>query len=62
MYNANKLNFVHMFSVHYQNGGDLDLRIHADDSDVTLNISLNDGFTGGELIFVKKKMYKKKKM
>lgn len=41
----------HGFIVEYQRGGDRDLGFHVDDSEVTLNLSLGPGFSGGELYF-----------
>jgi len=42
---------VHSYIVQYSNSSDRDLGFHVDDSLLTLNICLNDGFTGSELVF-----------
>ena len=39
----------HGFVVAYGSGADVDLGFHVDDSDVTLNLCLTDGFEGGDL-------------
>ena len=41
----------HGFIVEYADDGDLHLDFHIDDSEVTLNLCLGDGFEGGELYF-----------
>lgn len=41
----------HGFIVEYQRGGDRSLGFHVDDSEVTLNLCLGEGFSGGELYF-----------
>lgn len=41
----------HSFLVEYREGQDLSLDMHVDDSDVTLNINLLDGFEGSALCF-----------
>jgi len=41
----------HGFIVEYQRGGDRSLGFHVDDSEVTLNLCLGGGFSGGELFF-----------
>ncbi|MEL6343394.1 MAG: hypothetical protein AAFV53_09680, partial [Myxococcota bacterium] len=45
------LNRHHGFSVEYRRGGDVDLGFHVDDSEVTLNLCLSEGFVGGDLFF-----------
>ena len=39
------------FTVKYQIGSDLALSEHYDNAEVTINVSLSDGFEGGELSF-----------
>jgi hypothetical protein len=49
---AYELDDHHTFIVEYFKGGDLDLSVHVDDSELTLNICLGvEGFTGGEVFF-----------
>jgi len=45
------LSHHHAFVVHYKEGEDLDLDIHADASCITLNLCLGRTFTGGDLAF-----------
>jgi len=49
-YGAN-LDMHHAFIVRYKQGEDLDLAMHIDDSEVTLNVCLGKDFTGGTLNF-----------
>ena len=42
---------VHSYIVRYGQSWDQDLGFHVDDSFLTLNICLNDGFSGSELVF-----------
>ena len=46
-----ELDFHHSFIVKYKIGEDLDLKVHFDDSEVTLNVCLGKEFTGGTLFF-----------
>ena len=39
------------FTVHYKIGEDIDLSYHYDNAEVTLNVSLGNEFSGGELYF-----------
>ena len=49
---ASSLDHHHSFVVHYANkGGDLDLDMHHDASEVTLNVCLGKEFTGAGLRF-----------
>lgn len=41
----------HAFVVQYEEKGDHSLAMHVDDSEVTLNVSVNDGFTDASLVF-----------
>jgi len=41
----------HCFLVRYKKGEDLDLALHTDDSEVTLNVCLGKEFSGGSLNF-----------
>ena len=45
------LDHHHSFIVQYREGHDLSLDMHTDDSDVTLNVNICDGFTGSGLTF-----------
>ena len=42
---------IHSYIVRYNNSSDQELEFHVDDSFLTLNICLNEGFVGSELIF-----------
>ena len=42
---------IHSYIVRYGHSSDRDLGFHIDDSFLTLNICLNEGFTGSELVF-----------
>ena len=39
------------FMVKYKMGQDVDMGLHFDNAEVTLNVSLSSGFEGGELLF-----------
>jgi hypothetical protein len=51
--NSAKINFdsIHSYIVRYGAEYDRDLGLHVDDSLVTMNLCLNDGFSGSDLIF-----------
>jgi len=51
--NSAKINFdsIHSYIVRYGAEYDRDLGLHVDDSLITMNLCLNDGFTGSDLIF-----------
>lgn len=51
--NSTRLNFdsIHSYIVRYGDEYDKDLGFHVDDSLVTMNLCLNDGFSGSDLIF-----------
>lgn len=48
---ANKMEYHHSFTIRYARHLDMQLAIHKDDSDITLNICLGKQFTGGGLYF-----------
>jgi len=50
-YYGSSLNNHHCFMVRYKQGEDLDLALHTDDAEVTLNVCLGKEFTGGTLSF-----------
>lgn len=49
---GDKLDSHKAFTVLYQLGCDLDLSCHFDNAEVTLNVALAEGFTGGDLFFL----------
>jgi hypothetical protein len=49
---GDKLDSHKAFTVLYELGCDLDLSCHFDNAEVTLNVALAEGFTGGDLFFL----------
>lgn len=48
---GSSLDHHHSFIVQYECDGDVNLDMHTDDSDITLNVCISPKFTGGELDF-----------
>lgn len=50
-FGGDSLDSHHAFLVRYKLGEDVDLSVHTDDAEVTLNVCLGKEFTGGSLFF-----------